>query len=160
MTRPHYNRQKILIANGVNLDLLGTREPLIYGLSTLDDMAKSLRKFFQQKKKQYGLGSVSLVFFQTNSEEKFLMEFDKGYLGAIVNAGAWSHTSLAIADRLKGLGIPYVEVHVSNLKKRESFRQKSFLKAGALAEVAGLGIKGYELALEKLLIHLYKSANR
>lgn len=149
-------RLKILIANGVNLDLLGAREPEVYGEGTLDDMKHLLRVFLSKWRKDSSAPALDLVFFQTNSEEKFLMEFDKGYVGAIINAGAWSHTSLAIADRLKGVSLPYIEVHVSNLKKREPFRQKSFLKANAVAVVEGLGIKGYEVALRKLLCHLFE----
>jgi 3-dehydroquinate dehydratase II len=147
---------KILIANGVNLDLLGVREPHIYGSDTLDDMKKLLRLFIVKWKKKAVNPAIDLVFFQTNSEEKFLMEIGKGYAGAIINAGAWTHTSLAIADRLKGVGLPYVEVHVSNLKKRENFRQKSFLKDNAVAVVSGMGIKGYEVGLIKLLGRLFE----
>jgi 3-dehydroquinate dehydratase-2 len=148
-------RLKILIANGVNLDLLGVREPHIYGSDTLDDMKKLLRLFISKWKKNANNTAIDLVFFQTNSEEKFLMEIDKGYAGAIINAGAWTHTSLAIADRLKGVCLPYVEVHISNMKKRENFRQKSFLKDNAVAVVSGKGIKGYEVGLIKLLRHLF-----
>lgn len=148
-------RLKILIANGVNLDLLGTREPDIYGNDTLEDIKRLIRLFFSKWKKESSGPAIDLVFFQTNSEEKFLNEISKGYSGAIINAGAWSHTSLAIADRLKGVSLPYVEVHISDLKKRELFRRKSFLKANALAVVEGLGIKGYEVALRKILRHLF-----
>ena len=156
MNRRPKKRLKILIANGVNLDLLGVREPQIYGSDTLDDMKKLLRLFIVKWKKKAANPSIDLVFFQTNSEEKFLMEIGKGYAGAIINAGAWTHTSLAIADRLKGVGLPYVEVHVSNLKKRENFRQKSFLKDNAVAVVSGMGIKGYEVGLIKLLGRLFE----
>ena len=155
MKRGQKNRLKILIASGVNLDLLGEREPSIYGRATLKDMERLVRSSFNDWKKKEGIESVTLIFFQTNSEEKFLLELDKGYAAAIINAGAWSHTSLAIADRLRGLSLPYVEVHVSDVKKRESFRRRSFLKDGALYHVSGLGIKGYEVALKKMLIHLF-----
>ncbi len=154
MNRRPKKHLKILIANGVNLDLLGLREPHIYGSDTLDDMKKLLRLFIVKWNKKAAHPAIDLVFFQTNSEEKFLMEIGKGYAGAIINAGAWTHTSLAIADRLKGVCLPYVEVHVSNLKKREPFRQNSFLKDAAVAVVAGKGIKGYEVGLIKLLRHL------
>jgi 3-dehydroquinate dehydratase-2 len=118
-------------------------------------MKKLLRLFISKWNKNANNSEIDLIFFQTNSEEKFLMEIDKGYAGAIINAGAWTHTSLAIADRLKGVCLPYVEVHISNMEKREDFRQKSFLKDNAVAVVSGKGIKGYEVGLIKLLTHLF-----
>jgi 3-dehydroquinate dehydratase II len=156
MPKTRIHNEKILIANGVNLDLLGSREPDIYGRATLIDMKRNVREFIKNWKGTQFSRSVQLVFFQTNSEERFLREISKNYAGAVINAGAWSHTSLAIADRLKGLSLPYVEVHVSNINKREAFRKKSFLKSGALASISGKGIKGYEIALEILLEHLFE----
>lgn len=146
---------KILIASGVNLDLLGRREPEIYGAETLADMERLLKDFLQEWKSKNQIDKLSLVFFQTNSEEKFLDEISKGYIGAVINAGAWTHTSLAIADRLRGVNLPFVEVHVSDVKKRERFRKNSFLKKSALVSISGHGIRGYKLGLDRLLKYLF-----
>jgi len=156
MPKAHNHPQKILIANGVNLDLLGSREPDIYGKDSLIDMQRNVKAFVKEWMLSRSSRGIRPVFFQTNSEERFLAEIAKNYAGAVINAGAWSHTSLAIADRLKGVGLPYVEVHVSNINKREPFRKKSFLKSGALASISGKGIKGYEIALGLLLDYLYE----
>ena len=142
---------KILIASGVNLDLLGRREPNIYGSQTLKDMEALVRKNFANYQGDSSNSSYSLKFFQTNDEAKFLAEISKNYAGAVINAGAWTHTSLALGDRLAGLGLKFVEAHVSDISKRESFRQHSYLSAHALAVVAGHGIESYWLALEALL---------
>jgi 3-dehydroquinate dehydratase-2 len=144
-------KPKILIASGVNLDLLGKRQPDIYGYDTLKDMEVLVRS---QWKKRYSKAKFELVFFQTNDEAKFLKELDKDYIAAVINAGAWTHTSLAIADRLVGLQLPFVEAHVSQVSNREPFRQHSFLKPHAIALVEGHGIKSYWLALEKLMEHV------
>jgi 3-dehydroquinate dehydratase-2 len=156
MTRRSQKILKILIASGVNLDLLGRRQTDIYGVDTLSDMKilveDALRTWARD---QIGL-KIKLVFFQTNSEDGFLREISKDYAGAVINAGAWTHTSLAIADRLMGVSLPYVEVHVSDVKNRESFRKKSYLSEHAIASVSGLGIKSYARGLEALLNHLVK----
>jgi len=154
MRRNASTANKILIASGVNLDLLGQREPQIYGTATLAEMERLLKDFFKTYKKKHKLDNLRLVFFQTNNEEKFLNEISRGYLGAVVNAGAWTHTSLAIADRLKGVNLPFVEVHVSDIKTRESFRRESFLEPIALASISGYGIRSYKVGLDKLLKHL------
>ncbi len=144
-------KREILIASGVNLDLLGRRQPEIYGHETLTDMKRLIQERWRAVPQK---ADFKLVFFQTNDETKFLKELDKGYAGAVINAGAWTHTSLAIADRLVGLSLPYVEAHISRLKDREAFRQHSYLKAHALAVFDGHGIESYWLALESLLAHL------
>jgi 3-dehydroquinate dehydratase-2 len=146
---------RILIASGVNLDLLGKREPEIYGYETLTDMQGLVRKNFKQADLDGCYEAhVKLSFFQTNDEAKFLAELSKSYDGAVINAGAWTHTSLAIADRLAGLGLKFVEVHVSDLSRRESFRQQSFMAVHAIEVISGLGISGYWRALEVLLAKL------
>jgi 3-dehydroquinate dehydratase-2 len=158
MTRGLEKKIKILIASGVNLDLLGCRQPQIYGTKTLADMELIVRRCLQDwLRRQTGV-KVKLVFFQTNSEESFLREISRDYAGAVINAGAWTHTSLAIADRLLGLSLPYVEVHVSNVRKRESFRKKSYLSQHAITSVSGLGIGSYAKGLEALLNHLFKKS--
>jgi 3-dehydroquinate dehydratase-2 len=156
MTRRAHKILKILIASGVNLDLLGRRQPDIYGLDTLSDMEIIVKDALRVWVRDQIDLKIKLVFFQTNSEDVFLREISKDYAGAVINAGAWTHTSLAIADRLLGVSLPYVEVHVSDVKNRESFRKKSFLSEHAIASVSGLGIKSYARGLEALLNHLFK----
>jgi 3-dehydroquinate dehydratase-2 len=151
---------KILIASGVNLDLLGCRQPDIYGVDTLSDMEILVKDALRAwARDQNGL-KIKLIFFQTNSEDVFLREISKDYAGAVVNAGAWTHTSLAISDRLLGVSLPYVEVHVSDVKNRESFRKKSYLSEHAIASVSGLGIQSYARGLEALLNHLVKKPKK
>ena len=152
---PRQPNKKILIASGVNLDLLGRRQPDIYGNHTLMDMQKLVKS---QWKKEFLKAPFELVFFQTNDELKFLKEISKNYVGAVINAGAWTHTSLAIADRLLGLQLPFVEAHVSQVSRREDFRKHSFLKPHALGVVEGQGIRSYWLALELLMRHFAKTA--
>jgi 3-dehydroquinate dehydratase-2 len=144
-------RTKILIASGVNLDLLGMRQPEIYGHATLADMERLVTKLWRE---EFDNSGFSLVFFQTNDEAIFLTELSKGYAGAVINAGAWTHTSLAIADRLVGLGLPFVEAHVSKLDSREAFRQHSYMRPFALAVIDGHGIQSYWLGLQALMSHL------
>ena len=148
------SQPKILVASGVNLDLLGRREPEIYGSDTLKDMESLLRKNWQNEAVSFNGSGYQLVFFQSNDEFRFLSELDKGYAGAVINAGAWTHTSLALADRLAGLSLPFVEAHVSDLSKREDFRQHSFLKAHAIEVIQGLGIQSYWVALQILVKYL------
>lgn len=148
------SQPKILVASGVNLDLLGRREPEIYGSDTLKDMESLLRKNWQDEVVSRNGSGYQLVFFQSNDEFRFLSELDKGYAGAVINAGAWTHTSLALADRLAGLSLPFVEAHVSDLSKREDFRQRSFLKRHAIEVIQGLGIQSYWVALQILVKYL------
>ena len=148
------SQPKILVASGVNLDLLGRREPEIYGSDTLKDMESLLRKNWQDEVVSRNGSGYQLVFFQSNDEFRFLSELDKGYAGAVINAGAWTHTSLALADRLAGLSLPFVEAHVSDLSKREDFRQHSFLKPHAIDVIQGLGIQSYWVALQILVKYL------
>jgi 3-dehydroquinate dehydratase-2 len=150
---------KILIASGVNLDLLGRRQPHIYGRKTLADMEDLVKSSMRAWSVEHGHIKIKLVFFQTNSEERFLREITKDYTGAVINAGAWTHTSLAIADRLVGVSLPYVEVHVSDVKKRETFRKISYLSEHAIASFSGLGIKSYAKGFDSLLNYLLKKAN-
>ena len=151
-------QQVILIASGVNLDLLGRREPHIYGSDTLKDMEKMVRKNLAARQGSSGQQRYSVKFFQTNDEARFLAEISKDYAGAVINAGAWTHTSLALADRLAGVGLVFVEAHVSDTAKREPFRKHSYLAAHASAVVQGHGIESYWLALEKLLTVLESSS--
>jgi 3-dehydroquinate dehydratase-2 len=139
--------KKILILNGPNLNLLGTREPEIYGKETLDDVKKSCEK----AAKELGLGCD---FRQSNDEGEIvsqIQEARKTHAGIIINAGAYTHTSIAIRDALLGTGLPIIEVHISNIFKREEFRHHSFISDVAVGMICGLGTKGYTLALQAMV---------
>ena len=137
---------QILVLNGPNLNLLGTREPAIYGRATLAEIAKTTKA----RASQLGFG---VDFRQSNSESElvsWVQEARTGFVGVIVNAGAYTHTSIAILDALAALEVPVVEVHLSNIFRREAFRHHSFVSQAATGIVAGLGPKGYELAVEAI----------
>jgi 3-dehydroquinate dehydratase-2 len=138
---------RIAVFNGPNLNLLGIREPEIYGTTTLDEIETRLEEVGAE------LG-VTLLFSQFNDEGKMLDAIHncRGVVaGALVNAGAWTHTSLALRDALVGVALPYVEVHLSNIYAREPERRHSYLAPGAIAVVAGFGAPSYELALRGLV---------
>ena len=141
---------RIAVLNGPNLNLLGTREPEIYGRATLADLEGRLSAVAGE------LG-VNVSFFQSNHEGA-LIDAIQGLRGAadgaIINAGAYSHTSLAIRDAFAAVAVPYVEVHLSNIFAREPERRHSVLAANARAVVCGLGAYGYELALRGLVAGL------
>jgi len=136
--------QAILLINGPNLNLLGTREPQIYGSTTLQDVENEARK-------QAGSLSIRLEAFQSNHEGAIVDRIHEangqaGYI--IINAGAFTHTSVTIRDALSGISIPFIEVHISNVHKRESFRHHSYLSDKAEAVICGLGVYGYTAAIE------------
>lgn len=137
---------KILILNGPNLNLLGTREPEIYGKETLADIQSLCVKT--------GKAAGHTVDFRQSNHEGELVDWvhdaGKKFDGVIVNAGAYSHTSVAILDALLALKIPVIEVHLSNIYKREEFRHHSFVSQAATGVICGLGSKGYELAIQAL----------
>ena len=137
---------KIAVVNGPNLNLLGVREPAVYGRETLADLEKSLRGVAKEL-------NVELQFVQHNGEGE-LIDAIHGLRskvdGAIVNAGAYSHSSLAIRDALAGVSIPFIEVHISNVYAREPERRHSMLAPAAVGVICGLGTYGYELALRGL----------
>jgi 3-dehydroquinate dehydratase-2 len=138
---------KIAIVNGPNLNLLGVREPEVYGRESLADVERSLRGVAGE------LG-VTLEFIQHNGEGELIDAIQKlrgSAVGAVVNAGAYTHSSLALRDALVGVSIPFVEVHVSNVYAREPERRHSMLASAAVGVVCGLGVYGYELALRGLL---------
>ena len=140
----------IAVLNGPNLNLLGTREPELYGRATLAEIEKDLRKVGQELR-------VELEFAQRNGEGELidLVQAMKGRVaGAVVNAGAYSHSSLALRDALVGVSIPFVEVHITNTFARERERRRSMLASAAVGVVCGLGAYGYELALRGLVAHL------
>jgi 3-dehydroquinate dehydratase-2 len=139
--------KKIAILNGPNLNRLGQREPAIYGTATLKDLEKLVRA--EAKK----LG-VAVTFFQSNHEGALIDRIhalaDRGTGGFIVNFGAYSHTSIALHDALKSVGLPAIEVHISDIKQRESFRRHSMTAAACLGMISGQGFPGYVAALRRL----------
>lgn len=132
---------KILIINGPNLNLLGIREPEKYGNKNFGDFFIELEKKFPD---------INLEFFQSNSEGEIIDKLhEKGFSldGIILNAGAYTHTSIAIADAISAIKTPVVEVHISNVHKRETFRHHSFISAVAKGIIVGFGLESYILAL-------------
>lgn len=133
---------KILIVNGPNLNLLGTREPEIYGTVSMEDYLNRLRTDFP---------SYQLEYYQSNIEGEIINQLQKDEFDAlIINPGAFTHYSYAIADCLKNIRKPKVEVHISNIYKREEFRQKSVTAANTDAVLSGFGMEGYRLAVLSL----------
>ena len=138
--------KNFLVINGVNVNMLGIREPGIYGSSTLEDLTTQIEK------KAMELG-CSVDFFQSNYEGAICEEIQQAlgeYDGIIINPGAFTHYSYAIRDALGSVKLPAIEVHISNIHKREEFRHKSVIVAECIGQICGLGFKGYELALEAL----------
>lgn len=139
--------KKILIAHGVNLDLLGQREPEIYGTTTLASIEAELRAWNPSVARTFGQEPAQLDFFQSNHEGIFLDKLSEGWDAAVINPGAWTHTSLALADRLSGLKLPFAEVHLSNIAKREAFRQHSYSAPHAVGVCFGFGAASYVCGL-------------
>ena len=136
---------KIIIINGPNLNLLGKREPEIYGSKTFDDYFKELQANFKE---------VELSYYQSNIEGEIidkLHEVGVSLDGIILNAAAYTHTSVGIGDAIKGVETPVVEVHISNIHAREEFRQHSFISPNASGVLFGFGLKGYDLAIQSFL---------
>jgi len=140
----------LLLINGPNLNLVGKREPTIYGSLTLEEIQKKLLILADEL-------DVKLEFFQSNSEGEMIdciQNSSDSIDGILINAGAYTHTSIALRDALLGVDIPYVEVHLSNIYSREEFRHKSFLSDKALGLVCGFGANSYRLALEGIVSYL------
>ena len=139
---------RILVLNGPNLNLLGTREPHIYGATTLADVEAEL-------KRQAQAAAVQLDCFQSNHEGALIDRIhaarSEGVDWIVINPGAFTHTSVAIRDALSGVAIPFIEVHLSNVHKREAFRHHSYLSDVAQGVIVGLGTQGYSLALNWIL---------
>ena len=136
---------KILILNGPNLNLLGKREPEIYGSLTFEAYFKTLKTNFP---------TIELHYFQSNIEGELidkLHEVGFSYDGIVLNAGAYTHTSVAIGDAIKGIETPVIEVHISNVHSREDFRHISYIAPNAKGVIAGFGLKSYDLALQSFL---------
>ena len=139
---------RILVLNGPNLNLLGTREPEIYGKETLDDIENKLSSQAIQS-------SIDISFFQSNSENELINRLHQAKKDSvdyvIINPGAFTHTSVALRDAFLGINIPFIEVHISNIYSREDFRKKSFLSDISLGLITGLGTAGYEFALLSII---------
>ncbi len=140
--------KRIAVLNGPNLDRLGRREPEIYGHGTLRDLEQMLRA--EAKK----LG-VALTFFQSNHEGALIDRIgalaDRQYDGLIINPGGLSHTSIALRDSIAGSGLPAIEVHISDVRRREKFRRRLITAGACVAMVSGRGLEGYALALQRLV---------
>lgn len=135
-------KQKIIIVNGPNLNLLGKREPEIYGTLSFEEYFETLKTAFSE---------IDLFYFQSNHEGDLLdkiHEIGFSYDGIILNAGAYTHTSIAIADAIAAINTPTIEVHISNIHARETFRHHSFLAKNCVGSIVGLGLKGYALAID------------
>ena len=135
----------IAIINGPNLNLLGKREPGVYG-------SQSFETYLEQLKKQYA--QVSFHYFQSNVEGELINELQRigfHFDGIVLNPGGYTHTSVAIGDAIAAITTPVIEVHISNVHAREEFRRLSHVSAKAAGSIIGLGLKGYELAVEWLL---------
>ncbi len=133
---------KLLILNGPNLNLLGKREPGVYGSQTFEEYYKQLQARFP---------NVDLSYFQSNIEGELItkiQEADDQYDGVILNAGAYTHTSIGIGDAIKAVATPVIEVHISNTFGREEFRHQSYISPNAKGVILGFGLQSYELAIQ------------
>lgn len=143
---------KILVVHGPNLNLLGKREPEVYGSTTIDE----INSFLEKEAKSLG---TEIEFAQSNSEGEIVDRIQKAmgnFDGIVINPAAYTHTSIAIRDAIASTGIPTVEVHISNIYKREDFRKVSYISGVALGVISGLGLNSYLLALRGLVNHLRK----
>lgn len=153
---------KIIVIDGPNINMLGIREPEIYGHDTYDDLKELTReKSRELSEANYdkGLDAVRVSFLQSNHEGDIVTAIQKAYGeydGIIINPAGYTHTSVAILDAVKAVGIPTVEVHISDMSAREEFRQHSYVREACIATVAGEGISGYGHALEILVEHIGK----
>ena len=138
-------KKNILIVNGSNLNLLGRREVAIYGSKTFKEVKTRLQTLYP---------AVLIDYFQSNKEDAIvekIQKAEKKYMAIIINGGAFTHTSVAIADAIRAVTIPAIEVHISNIYAREEYRKKSFLSSCCKGSICGLGIDGYRLAVEHII---------
>ncbi|MDF2690316.1 MAG: aroQ [Gammaproteobacteria bacterium] len=148
--------KNILVIHGPNLNLLGTREPEIYGSATLEQINERLAKLAKQNNAQ-------LQTMQSNAEHEIInaVQTAKDRIHfIIINPGAFAHTSIALRDAFLAVAIPFIEIHLSNTDARESFRQHSYLSDIALGKIMGLGAQGYEFALEAAIQHCQTHENK
>ena len=148
MNEKEYKLTNVLILHGPNLNLLGIREPEVYGNITLDDINRNLEKLAEND-------GVKIDFFQSNAEfaliDRIQLTMTDGTDFIIINPAAYTHTSVALRDALAAVKVPFIEVHISNVYSRESFRRHSYFSDLAIGVISGLGVKGYELALQYAL---------
>jgi 3-dehydroquinate dehydratase-2 len=136
---------KIVIINGPNLNLLGKREPEVYGNQTFEEYFNTVKLKFPE---------IEFTYFQSNIEGELInkiQEFGFSYEGIVLNAGAYTHTSIGIGDAVKAITTPVVEVHISNTFSRESFRHQSYISGNAKGVILGFGLQSYQLAIESFL---------
>ena len=140
--------KNILVIHGPNLNLLGTREPELYGHETLQDINRNLSQVAEK-------GKVRVAFFQSNAESALIDRIQQAMIDdtdfIIINPAAYTHTSVAMRDALAAVQVPFIEVHLSNIFSRETFRHHSYFSDMAIGVISGLGSKGYELALKYAL---------
>lgn len=140
---------KILVINGPNLNMLGIREPDIYGSGTYGELCRIVSEHAKEK-------GVECEIFQSNHEGAIVDKIQEAYgkfSGIVINPAAYTHYSIAVADALKAVALPYVEVHISDISKREDFRKISFVSDAAIETVSGLGFEGYTVAMDILIAH-------
>lgn len=136
---------KLLLLNGPNLNLLGKREPEIYGNLSFEDYFETLKSKFH---------AITLEYYQSNIEGEIITKLHEvgfSYDGIILNAGAYTHTSIGIGDAIKGITTPVIEVHISNTFSREDFRHQSYISPNAKGVIIGFGLKSYDLAIQNFL---------
>ncbi len=138
---------KLLVINGANINMLGIREPNIYGKSTYKDLCNMINDYASKN-------SIDVEIYQSNHEGDLVDKIQEAYFnkvdGIVINPGAYTHTSIAILDALKAVSIKYVEVHISDVSKRDSFRQISYIRENACKTIMGMGLDGYIEALDYL----------
>ena len=147
---------KILIINGVNMNMLGLREPEKYGTMTLKDLEKELYAF------SFELG-IDIETFQSNFEGELVEKIHTAkdlFDGIIINAGAYTHTSVAIRDAISAVDIPAVEIHMTNIYKREEFRHHSYIAPVCIGQISGFGINSYKLGLKAIIDYLNTNNNK
>lgn len=137
---------KIMVLNGPNINFLGIREKEVYGSQNYEEMCQHIKRNIKKE--------IELEIYQSNIEGELINLIQKAYFdkfdGIVINPGAYTHTSIALYDAIKSVSIPTVEVHISNIHKREDFRHKSFTAAACIGQICGLGSDGYILAIEFL----------
>lgn len=142
------DKTSIIVINGPNLNMLGTRDPNFYGSMTLDEINQKMTDYAQER-------NIALKFFHSNIEGEIVDQIQRSmgyYNGIIINAGAYSHTSIAIRDAIAGIDIPVVEVHISNIFRREDFRHRSLIAPVCTGSISGFGHLSYILALEYFIL--------
>ncbi len=141
---------KILIINGPNINLLGTREPEIYGTLTLEEINEKLRSYANDK-------GIELETFQSNIEGEIVDKIQQAKNncdGIVINPAAYTHTSVAIRDAISAVGLPCVEIHISNIHRREEFRRHSFIAPVCIGQIAGFGLDSYRLGIQAVINYI------